>query len=476
MRILVTGATGFIGRALVPRLQRDGHAIVAWVRSETRALALLGADVGVVSASAGHDAMVAALSRCDAVVNLTGETLLGRRWTPERRAVLRASRVDVTARLVGAIEASSPRPRVLVSGSAVGFYGDRGNEVLDETSSSRDDFLSRLCRDWEAAAERATALGLRVVRLRTGVVLGRAGGALTQMLLPFKAGVGGPVGSGRQYFPWVHLHDLVNLIATAVQDDRYTGAVNAVAPDLVTSRTFARALGRALRRPAFLPTATLALRAIFGEAAVVVLASQRVEPAAARRLGFVWQSPSLDAALRDVVRDETVRISRLVTPPPSAPRATHMLVTSTTVVAPVDDVLPFFSKPANLGLMTPATMRFRIVGPVPALSPNATIDCRIRVGPLPFRWRTRVVTWDPPRSFVDVQDLGPYRVWRHEHVFVSQDGVTTIEDRVYYAPPLGALAGVLNRWLIAGSLRELFRYRADVIGLRFGILSAANER
>ena len=185
-------------------------------------------------------------------MNLTGETLLGRRWTPERRAVLRASRVDVTAQLVGAIEASSPRPRVLVSGSAVGFYGDRGNEVLDETSSSRDDFLSLLCRDWEAAAERATALGLRVVRLRAGVVLGRAGGALTQMLLPFKAGIGGPVGSGRQYFPWIHLHDLVNLIATAVQDDRYTSAVNAVAPDVVTSRSFARALGRALRRPAFL--------------------------------------------------------------------------------------------------------------------------------------------------------------------------------------------------------------------------------
>src|SRR5215467_3833318 len=250
MHILISGATGFIGRALVPRLQRDGHAVVAWARSETRALALLGADVDIVSTSAGQDALVAALSRCDAVVNITGETLLAKRWTPARRAALRASRIDLTAQLVGAIEAASPRPRVLVSGSAVGFYGDRGDEVLDETSSPRDDFLSGLCRDWEAAAERATALGVRVVRLRTGVVLGRAGGALSQMLPPFKAGVGGPVGSGRQYFPWIHLYDLVNLIAAVIQDERYAGAVNAVAPDVVTSRTFARTLGRALRRPA----------------------------------------------------------------------------------------------------------------------------------------------------------------------------------------------------------------------------------
>jgi hypothetical protein len=468
VRVLIAGATGFIGRALVPRLQRDGHAVVAWARSETSALALLGADVDIVSASAGQDALVAALSRCDAVVNITGETLLARRWTPARRAALRASRIDVTAQLVSAIEAASPRPRVLVSGSAVGYYGDRGDEVLDETSSSRDDFLSQLCRDWEAAAERAAALGLRVVRLRTGVVLGRAGGALSQMMIPFKAGVGGPVGSGRQYFPWIHLHDLVDLIAAALEDDRYTGAVNAVAPDVVTSRTFARALGRALRRPAILPTPAFVLRAVFGEAAVVVLASQRVEPEAARRLGFVWRFESLDAALRDVVRGEAVKISRLRTPPSAAPGATHMLATSTPVAAPVDDVFPFFSKPANLGLMTPASMQFRIVGPAPAMSENAVVDYRIRVGPLPIRWRTRIVAWDPPRSFVDVQDSGPYRVWRHEHVFVSENGMTTMEDRVYYAPPWGALAGVVHRTFVAPSLRKIFRYRADVIRLRFG--------
>ena len=468
MRVLVSGATGFIGRALVPRLQREGHTVVAWARSETRALALLGADLQVVSTAAGHDALTAAVSQCDAVINLAGEPLLGKRWTAERRHVLRASRIDVTAQLVSAIEAANTRPRVLVSGSAVGFYGDRGDEVLDESSAPRDDFLSRLCQDWERAAQQATSLGLRVVLLRTGVVVGRGGGALAQMLPPFKAGVGGPIGSGRQYFPWIHLRDLTNLIATALRDDAYAGAVNAVAPDVITSTRFARALGRALRRPAIVPTPSAALRAIFGDAAVVLLASQRVEPSAALRNGFVWEMPSIDNALQDVVTGDPVNIARLSAPPASADRATYMLTMSTEVAAPADQVFAFFSKAGNLGLMTPAAMRFQTVGHVPQLSDGAIIDYRIRVGPFALHWRTRIARWDPPRSFVDVQESGPYRVWRHEHVFTPHGPTTTMEDRVYYAPPLGALAGMINAFIVAPRLREIFRYRAEVIRLRFG--------
>jgi uncharacterized protein (TIGR01777 family) len=467
MRILVTGATGFIGRALVPRLQRDGHSVVAWVRSDTRALALLGGDIDIVSTAAGPEALTTALSQCDAVVNLAGEPILGKRWTAERRSVLRASRIDVTGQLVTALESAQPRPRVLVSSSAVGFYGDRGDELLDESSGPRDDFLSRLCQDWEASAQRAVGAGLRVVILRTGVVLGRGGGALAQMLPPFKAGVGGPIGSGRQYFPWIHVRDFVSLIVTAVQDDRYSGPINAVAPDVVTSKRFARALGRALRRPAILPTPAAALRAVFGDAAVVLLASQRLEPAAARRQGFVWECPSIDAALLDVVRGDRVHITRLSNAAENA-GAKYRLSTSTEIAAPAEQVFGFFSKAGNLGLMTPASMQFRIVGEVPQLSEGASIAYRIRVGPFPLRWRSRIVGWDPPRSFADVQEAGPYRVWRHEHVFIARGDTTTMEDRVYYAPPLGVLSGIINTMLVAPQLREIFRYRAEVIRLRFG--------
>jgi hypothetical protein len=466
MRVFVAGATGFIGRALVPRLQRDGHSVVVWARSDTRALALLGADIDVVSVAAGQEALVTALSRCDAVVNLAGEPLLGARWTPARRAVLRASRIDTTEQLVGAIEAASPRPRVLVSGSAVGYYGDRADEALNESSSHRDDFLSQLCQDWESAATQASASGVRVVLLRTGVVLGRAGGALAQMLPPFKLGAGGPIGSGRQYFPWIHLHDLVKLVVTAIEDDRYAGAVNGVAPEQATSKTFARALGRVLHRPAVLPTPSLALRAIFGEAAVVLLASQRVDPQAARRLGFTWDFPSLDDALRDVIVGAPVEIV-----PATAHGARFELRTTTVINAPIDEAFAFFSKAGNLGLITPAAMHFRIVGRIPPMAEGAIINYRVRIGPLPLRWRTRIVAWNPGQSFADVQDSGPYSVWRHEHVFTAEGNRTVMADRVYYTPRVGAIARLTNRLFVAPQLRGVFQYRADVIRLRFGASS-----
>jgi uncharacterized protein (TIGR01777 family) len=301
MRVLVTGATGFIGRALIAELRRDGHAVVAWVRSARRARGLLGPDVDLVESTAGVDRLVAALDACDAVVNLAGESILGGRWTPARKAALRESRVQLTEDLVRAWGRALRRPRVLVSGSAVGYYGDRGDERLDETSARGEGFLATLCEDWEHAARGAEASGARVVLLRTGVVLGRDGGALAQMLTPFRFGAGGPVGSGRQYMPWIHLDDLVGIIRAALVDDTIRGPINGVAPNPVTSREFAAALGHALHRPALLPMPSLALRALFGEGASVLLGSQRVDPAALRAHGFNWTYQTIDAALIDIV-------------------------------------------------------------------------------------------------------------------------------------------------------------------------------
>ena len=301
MRVLMTGATGFIGRSVVARLQRDQHTVVAWTRSETRARRLLGPGVDVVPSDGPLEALGATLTRCDAIVNLAGEPLMGRRWSASRRAALEASRIGVTEHLVRALVAAQPRPRTLVSASAVGIYGDRGSELLTEASTPGDDFLAQLCQRWERAAAPAEAHGVRVILLRAGVVLGKGGGALAQMLPPFKIGVGGPIGSGQQYLPWIHLHDHVRIIAKAIEDDRYRGPINGVAPEQVTNRTFARTLGRALHRPALLPVPAGALTAIFGEAATVLLASQRVEPGALTALRFTFDFPTLDAALTDIV-------------------------------------------------------------------------------------------------------------------------------------------------------------------------------
>ena len=469
MRVFVTGATGFIGRALIPRLQREGHSVVAWVRSEASARSSLGAEVEMVSADAGFEVLVSALERCDAVVNLAGEPLMGGRWTAARRAILEDSRIAVTQHLVRALTAAQTRPRIFISGSAVGYYGDRAEEPLTETSSAGDDFLARLCRQWEDAAEQAETLGLRVMRLRTGVVLGRAGGALAQMLPPFELGLGGPVGSGTQYLPWIHLHDLVNIIAVALVDDRYRGPVNGVAPKQATSRAFARALGRALHRPAIVPLPALALKALFGQAATVLLASQRVEPRALRQLQFAFEFPTLCAALADLVGGSSVTISPLQSRPEGAGKARYELRTTAVVDAPLEETFAFFSKAANLGLLTPAAMKFSIQGQVPPMAQGAAIDYRVRVGPLPIRWRTRITKWDPGRSFVDLQESGPYRFWWHEHTFRADGDRTIMEDRVYYAPPLGILGRLANRLFIVPTLRKIFKYRGDVIRLRFGV-------
>lgn len=294
MNVLIVGATGFVGRALVGRLLADGHTLQAVVRDPGRARAALPAAVGLVPDAE----LQTGLASADAVVNLAGEPILPRRWTAERKEVLRASRVDLTRRLVGTMAAHAPR--VFVSVSAVGFYGDRKDEVLTERSGPGDDFLARLCVDWEAAARGAEPLGTRVVLPRLGVVLG-AGGALGAMLPPFRLGLGGPYGPGTQYMPWVHLDDVVGVLAAALGDDRYAGPVNLVGPAPSTNREFARALGAVLGRPALVPAPAVAMRLALGEAASVLLGGQRAVPERLTALGYAFRFPSLDAALQSAI-------------------------------------------------------------------------------------------------------------------------------------------------------------------------------
>jgi uncharacterized protein (TIGR01777 family) len=468
MRLLITGATGFIGRALVPRLQRDGHSVVAWARSEQRARNLLGADVETVSSETPFDSLVATLQRCDAVVNLAGEPLMGGRWTAGRRTVLEASRVGVTNLLVRAIGAADPRPRVLVSASAVGIYGDRGDEVLTEDSAPGRDFLANLCRRWEQTARGAEAHGLRVVYLRTAVVLGQAGGALAQMLPLFEMGVGGPIGAGRQFMPWIHLFDLVEIIAVALVDGRFRGHVNGVAPEPATSRDFARALGRALHRPAVLPAPAVALKSIFGQAATVLLASQRVMSRVLTTNHFVFQFPTLTSALQNIVDGAAITIEPCRTPSSEAEGAAYQLRTTMVLASPVEQTFAFFSRAENLGLITPARMKFSIDGTVPPLAAGAAISYRLRVGSFPLKWRSRITAWEPGRRFVDVQEIGPYRVWRHEHLFEANGAGTLMTDTVWYTPPVGWLGRLANKLVVAPMLRRIFRYRAGVVRLRFG--------
>lgn len=479
MRILVTGATGFVGRALTLRLLGGGHEVSAWIRAVDRARSQLGPEVRLVAAAGGAPARAAEIARADAVVNLAGEPVLGGRWTPERRQALYNSRIDITTAIVDAIGHSQRRPAVLVSASAVGYYGDRGEELLDERSRPGDDFLARLCREWEARASQAEQAGVRVFIPRIGVVLGTDGGALPQMLPPFQFGAGGPIGSGRQWMGWIHLADLVEMIAIALEDDRWRGPTIAAAPGPVHNREFAHTLGRVLHRPSLIPVPGFALRAMFGEGASVLTAGQRVVPARLSELGFRWRFERLESALRNILEEDNPAIERIGpdSPKPQNPHAadyldkfppTFLLRHQTRVNAPLSEVFSFFSRPQNLGVMTPADMRLQITSAMPEqMSRGLQIEYTLRVGPLPLHWRTRIEDWEPQRRFVDYQEQGPYRCWWHEHHFHLDGASTLMEDRVYFAPPLGIVGAAASTVFVRPALRRIFRFRAQAMQLRF---------
>jgi len=284
MNITVTGATGFIGRYLVQSLARDGHSVRALSRAAWDVLA--------------GEPPAESLAKADAVVHLAGSPV-AQRWTSGAKKKIRASRVQGTHHLVTALSTLSGRPEALVCASAIGIYGDRGDEVLTEASPIATGFLADVCHEWEQEADLAEALGIRVVKLRFGIALGRKGGALEKMLPPFRAFVGGKVGTGSQWMSWIHIADIVGLIRHAIEHP-VSGVMNATAPNPVRNREFARELGAALHRPAIFPVPALALRILLGEMASVLLAGQRVLPKAAESTGYRFEFPDLGGALRDL--------------------------------------------------------------------------------------------------------------------------------------------------------------------------------
>ena len=298
MNIVLTGGTGLIGAHLVRRLGAQGHQLTLLTRDPVRSPAGVPA---VAWQPLDEAAPAQALNGADAVIHLAGEPIAAGRWTAVRRERIEASRWTGTANLVRGLAAAEPRPRVLLAGSAVGYYGDRGDASLEEDAVPGTGYLAAVADRWEREAAAAEQLGIRVVYLRTGVVLAREGGALPRMAAPFRAGAGGRLGNGRQWMPWVHIDDVVGLTELALDDEELRGPLNLVAPGAATNAELTRALGRALRRPAFMIVPTLALKLMFGGMSETLLASQRVIPAAAVRAGYRFRYPNLDAALADLL-------------------------------------------------------------------------------------------------------------------------------------------------------------------------------
>jgi uncharacterized protein (TIGR01777 family) len=305
MRVFVTGGTGLVGTRLIRRLRLRGDAVVILTRRPDVARDAFGGDCTVVEGDPMQaGAWMDALRECDAVAHLAGENIFGRRWNADFKALLHDSRVRSTENVVSALlkdpRSSTGAPKVLVSASAIGYYGSHGDEELTEESAAGSDALASICIDWEKAARPAEAGGVRFVIVRVGVVLDREGGALRKMLPPFRFFVGGPVGSGRQHMSWIHHADMTGLLLFALDTGAVQGPLNATAPQPVTNREFSRALGRALHRPSFMRTPRFMLRLMLGEVANVITTGQRVLPAKALARGYRFQFSDIASALIDI--------------------------------------------------------------------------------------------------------------------------------------------------------------------------------
>ena len=298
MKVLVTGSSGLVGTALGNALARAGHTVCRLVRPESAA----GEGGFAVAWNPATGELGGAGVGADAVVNLAGASIAGGRWTAGRKALLRSSRIDTTRALVGALAKMNARPSVLVSASAIGYYGNRGGEMLTEESAAGSDFLAGLAREWEGEARKAEALGIRVVLARFGIILAREGGALPKMIMPFKFGAGGKLSSGQQWMSWVMLEDVVGILRLAIENASLRGAVNVVSPQPLQNAEFTYLLAKAMRRPALFPAPAFALRLALGEMAdALLLSSQRVAPQALEKVGYRFLHSDLATALKNLV-------------------------------------------------------------------------------------------------------------------------------------------------------------------------------
>jgi uncharacterized protein (TIGR01777 family) len=299
MKILITGASGLIGKAVVKSLSPKGHELLLAGRGEPKS----ANEIKWTVEEGFDDGDLGRLEGLDAVIHLAGESIAGLRWTDDKKKAIRDSRVLGTRNLVNDLARLEQKPKVFISASALGFYGDRGDEILTETSPPGDTFLSDVCREWEIESRRAEDLGVRTVLLRNAIVLSKDGGALATMLTPFKLGVGGVVGSGEQWMSWVSLEDVVNIVNLALEDERLRGAVNVASPNPVTNQEFTKTLGDVLYRPTFLPLPEFAVNLVFGEMGdALLIDSTRVEPKRLKDAGYEFKFTDLRSALENAVK------------------------------------------------------------------------------------------------------------------------------------------------------------------------------
>jgi uncharacterized protein (TIGR01777 family) len=455
MRVLMTGATGLIGKELGKRLATRGDTLVCLVRNAQSARIQLPFPATCFEWNHGRAVPEGALAGVDAIVNLSGEPVAGKRWTDAQRALIRDSRVLGTRRLVEAALAHGPHIKAFVQGSAIGFYGDRADETLSADSAKGTGFLPDLVEAWEAELRPLSDRrpDLRLVRVRTGIVLARQGGALAKMLPLFRACAAGRLGSGKQWMSWIHIDDIVGIFLHAL-DSQAAGILEGVAPQPVTNREFTTSLCRTLRVLENAPVPGLAIRTLYGGMGGVVLESAKIQPLRTLASGYRYRFESIDQAFADLL----------------APLQGSMRekVSEQWVARAPEEIWPYFSDERNLEELTPEFLNFKVLRKsTREIGEGTLIDYRLQLNGIPMGWQSRIERWEPARRFVDTQAKGPYSYWRHSHEFIALANGTLMRDVVRYRLPLGWLGSVIAGWKVESQVDQIFAYRAIRIAERF---------
>ncbi len=457
MRVLMTGATGLIGKELGKALAARGDTLVCLVRNAQMARHRLPFPATCFEWDHRRVVPAEALLGVDAIVNLAGEPVAEKRWSNEQKGLIRDTRVLGTRHLARAVLNHGQNIKVFVHGSAIGFYGDRGDETLTAGSAKGSGFLADVVEDWEAELHPLTERrpDVRVALVRTGIVLARQGGALAKMLPLFRESTAGRLGSGKQWMGWIHIDDIAGLFLHAL-DSPATGVLEGVAPQPVTNREFTKTMCRSLRVLENAPVPSLGIRALYGEMGGIVLESAKIEPRATLASGFRYRFESIDQAFAD-----------LLTP---LQGSTREKVAEQWVPHAPAKIWPYFCDERNLEELTPQFLNFTVLGKsTRELGEGTLIDYRLRLNGIPMGWQSRIENWEPARRFVDTQVKGPYSYWRHAHEFIPLANGTLMRDVVRYRLPLGWLGSVVAGWKVESQVDRIFSYRATKIAERFAL-------
>lgn len=445
--VIVTGATGFVGKKLCLELLKRGYELKIISRDIESAREKLPFP-GTFLSWDGHSSLPTSFFEgVHAVIHLAGEPIAERRWSEKVKSAIRSSRTAGTDEVVKAISKCTTPPQILVGTSAIGIYGERGDEVLTENSIHGTGFLAEVCEGWEKSY---TNFKGRLAVLRVGVVLGH-GGALDKMLPPFRMGAGGKLDSGKQWMSWIHHDDLVRMYIYALENNSVNGIFNAVAPGTLTNSEFTKAMGKVLSRPVLFPVPGFVLKIIFGEMSQILLGSQKVKSEKILQTGFQFLFPDINQALIDLLQ-------------PLGKIGGYVHEAAKWIPFRKDQVFPFFCEAKNLEVITPPWLNFRIQKlSTKDIEEGTLIDYKLKIKGVPVKWRTRISSWQPMESFVDEQLIGPYKLWHHTHRFITIDHGTLMTDRVVYQMPFGVLGDFVRMVVVHKDVKTIFGYRSKVM-------------